>query len=91
MIALNSEDATPEVTELLQQLIRVECVNDGTRESGHETRAVDVLEDTLGASGLDVARFSAIDGRANLVARIEGTDPNAPTLLLMGHTDVVRR
>ena len=28
-------------------------------------------------------------GRENLVARIEGSDPNAPTLLLMGHTDVV--
>src|SRR4029453_1614592 len=26
---------------------------------------------------------------ASLVARIEGTDPTAPTLLLMGHTDVV--
>ena len=28
-------------------------------------------------------------GRGNLVARIEGTDPDAPTLLLLGHTDVV--
>ena len=89
MIALNSEDATGEVTEILRQLIRAECVNDGTRESGHESRAVDVLEDTLGASGLDVTRFTAVDGRANLVARIEGSDPSAPTLLLMGHTDVV--
>src|SRR5256884_7768297 len=28
-------------------------------------------------------------GRTSLVARIEGTDPAAPTLCLMGHTDVV--
>ena len=28
-------------------------------------------------------------GRSSLVARIEGSDPNAPSLLLMGHTDVV--
>jgi acetylornithine deacetylase/succinyl-diaminopimelate desuccinylase-like protein len=30
-----------------------------------------------------------VPGRASLIARIEGTDPTAPTLLLMGHTDVV--
>jgi len=28
-------------------------------------------------------------GRASLVARIEGSDAAAPTLCLMGHTDVV--
>src|SRR4029079_10354864 len=28
-------------------------------------------------------------GRQSLVCRIEGSDPTAPTLLLMGHTDVV--
>ena len=52
MIALNSEDATGEVTALLQELIRNECVNDGSRESGHETRSVDVLEDLLNVDGI---------------------------------------
>ena len=28
-------------------------------------------------------------GRKSLVARIEGSDPDAPSLMLMGHTDVV--
>jgi acetylornithine deacetylase/succinyl-diaminopimelate desuccinylase-like protein len=79
----------PEATDLLQQLIRNACVNDGTLASGNEVRSVDLLEQYLGTSGLDVERFEPQPGRASLVARIEGTDPNAPTLMLMGHTDVV--
>ena len=34
-------------------------------------------------------RFEPTPGAASLVARIEGTDPAAPSLCLMGHTDVV--
>ncbi|MDQ1447697.1 MAG: hypothetical protein QOC79_668, partial [Actinomycetota bacterium] len=30
-----------ESVDLLSQLIRNECVNDGTPESGHESRSVD--------------------------------------------------
>jgi acetylornithine deacetylase/succinyl-diaminopimelate desuccinylase-like protein len=36
-----------------------------------------------------VARYENHPGRTSIVARIEGTDPSAPTLCLMGHTDVV--
>src|SRR3954447_7594997 len=78
-----------EAVDLLQQLIRNACVNQGTVDSGHEVRSVDLLEQYLGTTGLDVERFEPQPGRASLVARIEGTDPTAPTLLLMGHTDVV--
>ncbi len=78
-----------EVVELLQQLIRNECVNDDRVESGNEIRSADVLESYLEGSGLDIATYDAAPGRRSLVARIEGTDPTAPTLLLMGHTDVV--
>ena len=80
---------TNAATDLLAHLIRNECVNDGTRESGYESRSVDVLAQYLGGVGLDLERYEAQPGRENLVARIEGSDPNAPTLLLMGHTDVV--
>ena len=34
-------------------------------------------------------RYEPQPGRTSLVARIEGSDPTAPSLLLMGHTDVV--
>jgi len=78
-----------EVTELLQQLIRNACVNDGTVASGQEVRSADLLETYLEGGGLDLERYEPAPGRTSLVGRIEGTDPDAPTLLLMGHTDVV--
>ena len=78
-----------EVTDLLQQLIRNACVNDGTPASGGEVRNVDVLESYLAGTGLDMQHFEAAPGRGNLVGRIEGSDPTAPTLILMGHIDVV--
>jgi acetylornithine deacetylase/succinyl-diaminopimelate desuccinylase-like protein len=83
------DDPTGEVTDLLQHLIRNACVNDGTPSSGGESRSVDTLASYLEGSGLDLERYEAVAGRASLVGRIEGSDPEAPTLLLMGHTDVV--
>jgi acetylornithine deacetylase/succinyl-diaminopimelate desuccinylase-like protein len=82
-------DLQDESTDLLQQLIRNACVNDGRVESGGEVRSVDLLHQYLGDTGLDVERYEPQPGRASLVARIEGSDPDAPSLLLMGHTDVV--
>ena len=75
--------------ELLQELIRNACVNDGTPESGQEVRNADALGSYLSTSGLDVERYEPTPGRVSLVARIEGSDPGAPSLCLMGHTDVV--
>ena len=83
------EELTGEVTELLQQLIRNQCVNDGTAESGHEVRNADVLRTYLEGAGLDLEAYEPVPGRTSLVTRIEGSDPSAPTLCLMGHTDVV--
>ena len=80
---------TGDTTELLQALIRNECVNDGTPDSGGESGNADLLQTYLEGAGLDVQRFEPRPGRASLVARIEGSDPSAPTLCLMGHTDVV--
>ncbi|MGE0878080.1 MAG: M20/M25/M40 family metallo-hydrolase [Acidimicrobiia bacterium] len=78
-----------ETTELLQQMIRNRCVNDGTPDSGDELRSADLLQHVLEGAGLDVERFTARGDRTSVVARIEGSDPDAPTLCLMGHTDVV--
>jgi acetylornithine deacetylase/succinyl-diaminopimelate desuccinylase-like protein len=74
------------VIELLQQLIRNRCVNDGTADSGHEIRSVATLVDYLGTPG---EVFEPIPGRQSLVYRIEGFDPTAPSLALVPHLDVV--
>lgn len=81
-------ESTGEVTELVQQLIRNRCVNDGTPESGHEARSVDTLSAYFG-SGASMRTFEPAPGRASLVLRIEGSDPKAPTLAFLGHIDVV--
>ena len=87
---MSGEGSLPSQTvELLQALIRNACVNDGTPESGQEVRNADLLASYLGSSGLDVQSFEPTPGRTSLVARIEGSDPSAPSLCLMGHTDVV--
>jgi acetylornithine deacetylase/succinyl-diaminopimelate desuccinylase-like protein len=78
-----------EVVDLIQRMIRNECVNDGTAESGHERRNVDLLQSELDGSGADFEVFEPTPGRASLVGRIEGSDPDAPTLCWLGHTDVV--
>jgi acetylornithine deacetylase/succinyl-diaminopimelate desuccinylase-like protein len=85
----DSVDTTSETVALLQQLIRNECVNDGTPESGNERRNADLLQTYLEGAGLDVQRFTSQGDRTSIVARIEGSDPNAPKLCMMGHTDVV--
>jgi acetylornithine deacetylase/succinyl-diaminopimelate desuccinylase-like protein len=89
MATATADATTQEVTDLLQHLIRNACVNDGRAESGQEVRSADLLASYLEGSGLALERYEAAPGRTSLVARIEGTDPAAPTLLLMGHTDVV--
>jgi len=92
MVAPTMDDAlTGQTVELLQQMIRNQCVNDGSVTSGYEGRTTDLLETYLQVSGLDLEVYEpdGAPGRRSLVARIEGTDPAAPTLCLMGHTDVV--
>ncbi|MDH4276751.1 MAG: M20/M25/M40 family metallo-hydrolase [Acidimicrobiia bacterium] len=80
---------TNESVEMLQALIRNQCVNDGTPESGREESSARLLRDELESSGVDLQLFETLPGRTSLVARYQGTDPAAPALCLMGHTDVV--
>jgi acetylornithine deacetylase/succinyl-diaminopimelate desuccinylase-like protein len=80
---------TGEVTELLRQFIRNRCVNDGRPTSGEEERSARLVEEVLSVPGVEVERLSSLPGRSSTVARIEGSDPTAPTLALVGHLDVV--
>src|SRR3989440_7590579 len=73
-----------EVTELLQELIRI----DTTNPPGNETRAAELLRDYLEESGVSCELYARIPERANLVARIPGR-VDGPRLLFLSHTDVV--
>lgn len=83
------DDLTSRTVELLQTLIRNRCVNDGTPGSGEEVRSADVLTSVIEGPGVTVERFEPAPGRVSIVGRIEGRHPGAPSLCLMGHTDVV--
>lgn len=75
-----------EVVELLQTLIRNACVNDGTPGSGNESVSVSTIMEFLGVEG---EVFEPAPGRQSVVYRIEGSDPDAPSLALVPHLDVV--
>ena len=85
----DKEARTQQTVDLLQTLIPNECVNDGTATSGNEVLNCDALETFLEGPGVEIDTFEPTPGRKSLVARITGTDPDAPSLCLMGHTDVV--
>src|SRR5437588_7944970 len=73
-----------EVTELLQELIRV----DTTNPPGNETAAAELLRDYLEDSGAQCELYARVPERANLVARLPGSG-DGPNLLFLSHTDVV--
>jgi acetylornithine deacetylase/succinyl-diaminopimelate desuccinylase-like protein len=78
---------TGPTVEVLQAMIRNACVNDGTPISGQEVRNADLLDDVL--DGLDRTHYEPLPGRRSVLTTVEGSDPDAPTILLLGHTDVV--
>jgi acetylornithine deacetylase/succinyl-diaminopimelate desuccinylase-like protein len=77
---------TEEAVELLIALIRNECVNDGTPDSGQEYRSVATLASYLGEEG---RVFEPHPGRQSVLYRVPGSRRGAPRLMLLGHTDVV--
>lgn len=75
--------------QLLSRLIQNACVNDGTPDSGQEVRNVETLERYFDGSGVVVERVEPHPGRVSAIFRVKGSDPNAESLTLLGHTDVV--
>jgi acetylornithine deacetylase/succinyl-diaminopimelate desuccinylase-like protein len=80
-----------ETAELLRTLIRNRCVNDGSPESGHEIRNVDVLRQVLDVPDIDLEVYApeGLEHRPSLVARIEGHASDDKRMALVSHTDVV--
>ena len=83
---MNPPAAGGPAIELLRQLIRNACVNDGTADSGYEWRSVATLTDFFGRHGSIIEPHP---GRQSVIYRVPGTEPAAPTLTLLPHLDVV--
>lgn len=80
-------DLHAEVLDLARALIRLDTTNRG--HEGTETLAAEHLRDYLTGAGVEVELVAREPSRANVVARIPGIDPGAPSLAFVGHTDVV--
>jgi acetylornithine deacetylase/succinyl-diaminopimelate desuccinylase-like protein len=80
--------AAAEVAGLAADLIRLDTTNRGGGD-GREREAAEYVASRLAEAGLAPQLLESAPGRANVVARVAGTDPAAPALLVHGHLDVV--
>ena len=73
--------ATPidEATELLQEMIRNQCVNDGRPESGGEVKNAKTLGAYLAGPGMDIKQYESHPGRGSMSLRIESSERSGMT------------
>ncbi|MET9845478.1 M20/M25/M40 family metallo-hydrolase [Streptomyces ossamyceticus] len=82
------EQALDEVVRFTSDLIRIDTTNRGGGDC-RERPAAEYAAARLAEAGLEPTLLERTEGRTNVVARIEGTDPSADALLVHGHLDVV--
>ncbi len=80
--------ALDEVVTFTSDLIRIDTTNRGGGDC-RERPAGEYAAARLAEAGLEPTLLERTEGRTNVVARIEGTDPSADALLVHGHLDVV--
>ncbi len=78
-----------EVVGLCRDLIRIDSSNAGDNAGPGEREAAEYVAEKLSEVGLEPRILESDSRRANVIARIEGTDPGREALLLHGHLDVV--
>lgn len=83
------ESLHDEVVRVARDLIRLDTTNAREPGLGNETLAAEYLHDYLSEHGVECELVAREPHRANLVARIRGTSPDAESLAFVGHTDVV--
>jgi acetylornithine deacetylase/succinyl-diaminopimelate desuccinylase-like protein len=84
-----SESLHEEVVRVARDLIRLDTTNAREPGLGNETLCAEYLQDYLRGNGVEAELVAREPHRANLVARIRGTEPEAESLAFVGHTDVV--
>ncbi|MGW2779907.1 M20/M25/M40 family metallo-hydrolase [Streptomyces populi] len=82
------ERALDEVVRFTSDLIRIDTTNRGGGDC-RERPAAEYAAARLAEAGLEPTLLERTEGRTNVVARLEGTDPSADALLVHGHLDVV--
>lgn len=80
-----SEEAQAEAIALCAELIRFDTSN----PTSNERACADWVVGCLAEVGIESVLIESAPGRANVIARIAGTDPGRGALLVHGHLDVV--
>ncbi|MFD8498477.1 M20/M25/M40 family metallo-hydrolase [Amycolatopsis sp. NPDC059657] len=78
-----------DVVELCADLIRFDTTNRGNGDAEGEREAAEYVAARLSDAGIEPKIIESAPRRANVVARIPGTDPSLPGMLVQGHLDVV--
>lgn len=77
-----------DVVRLTSELIRIDTTNRGGGDC-RERPAAEYVAAELAEVGIEAKVLESAPGRANVVARIAGTEPDRPGMLVHGHLDVV--
>ena len=80
--------ALDDVVRLTSELIRIDTTNRGGGD-GRERLAAEFVAERLEEAGVEATILESAPGRANVVARIAGSEPGLDALLVHGHLDVV--
>jgi acetylornithine deacetylase/succinyl-diaminopimelate desuccinylase-like protein len=81
--------AEEEVVAICRDLIRIDTSNPGDHSGPGERKAAEYVAGLLTEVGVTPEVLESHQKRTSLVARIEGTNPSKPALLIHGHLDVV--
>ncbi|RKN03856.1 M20/M25/M40 family metallo-hydrolase [Streptomyces radicis] len=82
------DSALEEAVRFTSDLIRLDTTNRGGGD-GVERPAAEYVAALLAEVGIEPLLLEKAPRRTNVVARVQGTDPAAPALLVHGHLDVV--
>ena len=77
-----------EAIRICQELIRIPSVNYGEGKGDEKDVAAHVVK-LLSEVGIVSQTYESAPGRCNVIARIKGSNPNRPGLVVHGHLDVV--
>lgn len=84
-----AEAAEAEVIDFCRDLLRFDTSNWGEGKSNGERDAADYCAAIMREAGLEPEIFESVPGRASVVARMKGANPELGALVVHGHLDVV--
>ncbi len=83
------DEQLEDTARIARDLIRFDTTNWGEGRSNGEAEAAQYVEAELAGMGLTPTLIDSAPGRTSVFARVPGSDPGRPALVVHGHLDVV--